>query len=83
MSWRQRAACVAAVAAGEVTTDDFFAEGDGIDAVERLEQARRICDACPVRTACLDDHLEERFGIFGGLDPNERKRLRRARKAAA
>jgi len=44
--------------------------------------ARRICDRCPVRTECLAYALVagEEFGIWGGLDPDERKNLARRRK---
>ena len=42
-------------------------------------QARRICGQCPVRDECLAYALEarEEFGIWGGLDPNERRNLKR------
>lgn len=48
---------------------------------KRIEQAeaKRICGLCPVRDECLTwalDHNEPE-GIWGGLDPKERKRLRR------
>jgi hypothetical protein len=43
-----------------------------------------ICKACPVRQHCLDDALaleggvagKSRFGIWGGLTPGQRARLR-------
>jgi WhiB family redox-sensing transcriptional regulator len=36
--------------------------------------ARRICEDCPVRTRCLAAALlyGEEYGIWGGLDPDER-----------
>lgn len=36
--------------------------------------ARRICESCPVRTACLAAALlyGEEYGVWGGLDPDER-----------
>jgi WhiB family redox-sensing transcriptional regulator len=41
--------------------------------------ARPICDSCPVRAGCLDLALSVREddGMWGGLDPDERKLLRR------
>lgn len=42
--------------------------------------AKRICVACPVRSACLDAALarRERFGVWGGLSERERRRLQHA-----
>ncbi len=42
--------------------------------------AKRVCRACPVRTACLADAMAWeppglRHGIAGGLTPTERRRL--------
>lgn len=52
--------------------------------------ARPICDACPVRRECLDDALawekgrrERRWGMAGGLSPDERHRLDLTTKAAS
>jgi WhiB family transcriptional regulator, redox-sensing transcriptional regulator len=47
------------------------------------EAARRVCFACPVRNACLTYALDEdiRDGLYGGLDPDEREPMRRARRA--
>lgn len=41
--------------------------------------ARPICDRCPVRAGCLDFALDGRedYGMWGGLDPDERKVLLR------
>jgi WhiB family redox-sensing transcriptional regulator len=48
----------------------------------RQAEAAAICERCPVQAACLEYALEhdERFGIWGGLSPRERARLRRRRK---
>ncbi|MFI6294704.1 WhiB family transcriptional regulator [Nonomuraea sp. NPDC050790] len=42
------------------------------------DEARRICQACPVRRACLDWALGtgEPDGMWGGTTPAERRRLR-------
>jgi WhiB family transcriptional regulator, redox-sensing transcriptional regulator len=42
-------------------------------------QARQVCGRCPVSDNCLAYALAsgEEFGIWGGLDPGERKNLRR------
>ena len=41
--------------------------------------AKRVCQACPVQSECLDHALthDERFGIWGGTTPTERAGLRR------
>ena len=38
---------------------------------------KAICEACPVRFSCLAFALDrgERYGIWGGLTPTERKSL--------
>ena len=42
-------------------------------------EAKRLCRNCPVVTECLDYALDnkEMFGIWGGLSPRERQRVRR------
>ncbi|MGP3963259.1 WhiB family transcriptional regulator [Nonomuraea sp. 3N208] len=50
------------------------------------DQARRICQGCPVQQACLDWALRtgEPEGMWGGTTPAERRRLRaRERQATA
>lgn len=41
------------------------------------EPARKVCQGCPVRAQCLEYALAvgEDFGIWGGLDEDERRRL--------
>lgn len=41
--------------------------------------AKRVCRRCPVRLACLNHALarRENDGVWGGLLPNERRRLLR------
>jgi WhiB family transcriptional regulator, redox-sensing transcriptional regulator len=52
---------------------------------ERNDDAKKICGTCPVRVPCLDVALEnhEQYGVWGGLDTPERKKLARDRRAAA
>lgn len=49
------------------------------DTSTHYEQARSICISCPVRDACLASALadKERFGMWGGLTPIERRRIER------
>jgi WhiB family transcriptional regulator, redox-sensing transcriptional regulator len=73
--WPGRGLCV-----GEDTEVFFPSGGDpGTD-------AREICAACRVRDECLNYAIDaDEFGIWGGLDQDERrnKRRRQRRKAAA
>lgn len=50
-----------------------------------VNEALRICAACPVRTACRQDALDrsEPWGIWGGLTAGQRRRIFRSRQAAA
>jgi WhiB family redox-sensing transcriptional regulator len=51
---------------------------------EREAAGKAICAGCPVRLDCLDYALErdERFGIWGGLNEDERRALLRQRRAS-
>jgi WhiB family transcriptional regulator, redox-sensing transcriptional regulator len=44
---------------------------------EEALPAKAICEACPVRLACLAFSLDrnEKFGVWGGLTEKERARL--------
>ena len=72
--WRLDAAC------RDLDTAIFFPETD-----EAVDAAKAVCATCPVRQACLEFALITRQddGVWGGLDENERKRVRRRRQEAA
>lgn len=55
----------------------FFPAGD-----KPGMEARCVCASCPVRENCLAYAIiaEEPFGIWGGLDTNERQGIRRELK---
>lgn len=69
MSWAERGAC------RDVDPDTLFVPGAA------QHRAKRVCDACPVRTECLAEALDNRmeFGIWGGLTERERRSLLRRR----
>lgn len=54
------------------------------DRGESTSPAKSICDQCVVREECLDYALgnSEKFGIWGGTTEQERRRLRRQRRAS-
>lgn len=71
MSWMDRAACKG------MDTDLWF-QAWGRD----TEKALRVCARCPVTRECLDYQMRYegrryvfRFGIFGGLLPQHRRKL--------
>lgn len=49
------------------------------DTSEHYDEARTLCESCPVRAQCLAHALatKERFGMWGGLTPIERRRIER------
>lgn len=49
------------------------------DRVQLLwDQAKEICQGCPVMAACRRDTLGEEYGVWGGLDQHQRYAVRRA-----
>ena len=47
------------------------------DREKRELKAKAVCNGCPVRTECLDEakEISEPFGIWGGQNEVERKRI--------
>jgi WhiB family redox-sensing transcriptional regulator len=68
LAWADRAACRG------YDLDLFFS-----DAARNIHEAKQICRRCPVREECLDEGLRaedgSRYGIYGGLTPDERAEL--------
>ena len=78
--WIPRAAC-----SGHPTSL-FFPEVSvpgGREAPKKQDwaKAKRICNRCPVQAQCRRDHLGERYGVWGGLDPEQRRDLLTKRSA--
>ena len=71
--WMDAAAC------RTVEPELFFPEGFGLK--EQRAEAKAVCASCPSRGVCLEEALanREEFGVFGGLDEDERRRLLRSR----
>lgn len=67
-AWQERAVCA------QTDPEAFFPEKGG-----STRDAKRICQGCEVRDACLDYAMthDERFGIWGGLSERERRSLKR------
>jgi len=71
-NWQLDAAC------RDSEANIFFADA----ASTHAEMAKEVCGRCPVARQCLDYALdaEEAHGIWGGLDPDERARIRWGRR---
>ena len=74
MNWRDDAACL------DVDPDLFFPIGTTGPALDQIDEAKRICLACPVRNQCLAWalDLEAASGIWGGTTDDERHAMREA-----
>ena len=76
-NWRSNASCIG------VPSSVFFPEN--VQSDKRWDTARKICNECPVRSECLSfslqwEDLEDRWGMFAGLTPNERNLIRNERR---
>jgi WhiB family redox-sensing transcriptional regulator len=78
-AWIERARCI-----GE-DPELFFPVGTSGPALEQTERAKAVCFACPVIDTCLAWALDscQDAGVWGGLDEEERREIRRARRRAA
>jgi WhiB family redox-sensing transcriptional regulator len=72
LPWQDRALCA------QADPEAWFPEKGG-----STREAKRVCQACPVRAECREYALEtdQRFGIWGGLSEQERRRARRGEVA--
>lgn len=78
-NWRERAAC------RDEDPDLFFPIGTTGPALVQTEDAKAVCHGCPVRAECLRWALEngQDTGVWGGLDENERRALKRRSRRRA
>jgi WhiB family redox-sensing transcriptional regulator len=70
-NWRQQASCQKA------DSDLFFPIGNSGSAVEQIESAKEVCEACSVRVECLTFALRtnQEAGIWGGTSEDERPKI--------
>jgi WhiB family transcriptional regulator, redox-sensing transcriptional regulator len=71
-NWRDHAACQ------QADPDLFFPVGSTGPALRQIREAKRICQACRARTACLAWALKNAVasGVWGGTTEEERRRMR-------
>ena len=79
MRWLPDANCI-----GE-DPELFFPVGSSPLALDQTDIAKAVCAACPVRADCLEWSLQtcQDAGVWGGLDEEERREIRRARRRGA
>jgi hypothetical protein len=68
VSWHAHAACN-----GHPDPDLWHTDTAGPIGARRTDEAKRVCRACPVEVRCLAEHINEPHGVWGGLDPRERR----------
>jgi len=76
LSWQSLGAC------RNVKNPDMFYPDNYSKRSPEVQAAKGVCDRCPVKTACRAYALTHREseGIWGGLTPTERWRVRREEK---
>ncbi|MST34225.1 WhiB family transcriptional regulator [Acidimicrobiaceae bacterium USS-CC1] len=77
--WREDAAC------RDVDAGLFFPTGSGPEALEQTAHAKLVCSDCPVAQECLIFAVttNQEYGIWGGLDEEERREVRRQWRRAS
>src|ERR1700756_1503154 len=72
MNWRDDVAC------RDADPDLFFPIGTTGPGLREMEEAKRICRACPAQIQCLAWALENGAadGVWGGTTPDERRVIR-------
>ena len=73
MDWRHHAACQ------DEDPELFFPIGNTGPALVQIEEAKVVCQRCPVLEPCLQWALDsgQDAGVWGGLSEDERRALKR------
>jgi WhiB family redox-sensing transcriptional regulator len=79
VEWSNRAACLSS------EPEQFFPVGGAASARWETQSAKQVCARCQVIDECRDYALSTRqpFGVWGGLDEEERRALLTGAEAAA
>lgn len=66
--WQEQGLCA------QTDPELFFPDKGG-----STRDAKRVCQACPIRSQCLEYAFahDERWGIWGGTSPRERRKLKK------
>lgn len=76
-SWHARAACRGKTAIMFPAANADAETSRRRAAIEAYDAAREICDGCPVANECSEAGAHERYGIWSGMSPGERRARRR------
>jgi WhiB family transcriptional regulator, redox-sensing transcriptional regulator len=73
MDWRHDALC------REEDPELFFPIGNTGPALLQIDEAKQVCQRCPVTDSCLQWALEsgQDAGVWGGLSEDERRAVKR------
>jgi WhiB family transcriptional regulator, redox-sensing transcriptional regulator len=76
MDWRERAACL------NEDPELFFPIGTTGPALAQLQEAKAVCNSCPVQEPCLQwamdsEPIGQGAGVCAGLTEDERRALKR------
>jgi len=77
-AWRYLALCA------DYDPDLFFPIGSSGPAERQRTRAKSVCLQCPVQRDCLEwaQATEQPYGVWGGLDEQEREALRERERAS-
>jgi WhiB family redox-sensing transcriptional regulator len=75
--WRNFSAC------RDTDPNLFFPVGTTGPALEQIANAKAVCRTCEVQALCLEYAIStnQDSGVWGGTSEEERRQMRRARKA--
>ncbi len=75
--WRQKAECKE-----HHNPDIFFPIGTTGPALDQTEEAKAVCQVCPVKNDCLEWAIttHQDSGVWGGQSEEERRALIKARR---
>jgi WhiB family redox-sensing transcriptional regulator len=75
--WMQESAC------REIDPEIFFPDPSPW-MLSEIAAAKEVCSICPVREVCLEYAMVNgiEYGVWGGLTRNERRALKKKRRAA-
>lgn len=69
-NWMSEAACVG------MDPAIFFIDTRRTKNREETRAALDACESCPVSDQCLEENIDETFGIWGGKTAEERRKIR-------